>query len=404
LAEEQSIDIRLIALEGKKFVLIDQLTPLHVNITKEIPSKSFKSQLKLLYYEIRKKIASLFSSYAIKDFILAPKYKYGLNYLMYRYSTGLFKHSSEKIEMQKGDMVLLLDSSWHFNVWNEVRRFKSSGAHIVTMVYDLIPMMHPQFCSDSLVYFFNHWFPNAFTVSDSFIAISKTVEKEVKLAVKKYNPEDVDKKKFTHFTLGSELDEKNLSTTVVKNLTSVLSTTTHTYLLVSTIEPRKNHSYLLDVFEKLWEDGSDVQLLFVGRLGWKNEQILKRIYSHPYYNKQLFMFNELNDNELLYCYQHAYMLLFPSISEGYGLPIVESLHYGLPVLASDIEIHREVGGDKIAYFDIAQPDDLISKIVSIEKEGFKQKIQKIDTKTWKESAVELLHVIQNLQKRSDEEK
>ncbi|OQX57379.1 MAG: hypothetical protein B5M52_07590 [Helicobacteraceae bacterium 4484_230] len=402
LAEKENITLELIVLEGQQFVRIDRLTPLHVNIKKEMPSKGFKSKLKYVYYEIRKKIASLFSSYAVKDFILAPKYKYGLNYLIDRYITKAFCRPPEPINMQEGDILLLLDSSWHFKIWDEVKRFKKSGAHVVSVVYDLIPMTHPEFCSDSLVYFFNDWFPQAFNISDSFIAISKTVEDDVKTAVAHYNPLGAPGKGYAHFTLGSELNERALSADIPEDIVSVFDTAVNTFLFVSTIEPRKNHAYLLDAFEILWKRGADIQLLFVGRLGWKNEDILQRIYSHPYYNKRLFMFNDLDDSALLYCYRHAHMLLFPSFTEGYGLPIVESLHYGLPVLASDIAVHHEVGQDKIGYFDIGDPSDLASKIISIEKNDVEILAREIDTPTWRESAIQLLHTIQGMQKRSNE--
>ena len=86
-------------------------------------------------------------------------------------------------------------------------------------------------------------------------------------------------------------------------------------------------------------------------------------------NNRLILFSDLNDKELLYSYKNAKMLLFPSIVEGFGLPIVESLTNGLPVLASNTPIHREVGGDKIGYFDISNPNDLANQIIGIERDG-----------------------------------
>jgi alpha-1,2-rhamnosyltransferase len=104
------------------------------------------------------------------------------------------------------------------------------------------------------------------------------------------------------------------------------------------------------------------------------------------------MFNDASDEELSYCYGHAKMLVFASFVEGFGLPIIESLNNGLPVLASDIPIHREVGEDAIEYFDLNDAGDLANKIQYIEKNKISQKVdaKSVKTKTWKESSAELL--------------
>jgi alpha-1,2-rhamnosyltransferase len=126
---------------------------------------------------------------------------------------------------------------------------------------------------------------------------------------------------------------------------------------------------LLDTFDGLWAKGIDVNLCFIGRVGWKVEDLLARIKSHREYQRRLFFWSDIDDVELAYCYKHASMLVFPSFIEGFGLPIIESLGHGLPVLASDTPIHREVGLDHIGYFDLADPGSLETQIEAIEKNG-----------------------------------
>ncbi len=141
------------------------------------------------------------------------------------------------------------------------------------------------------------------------------------------------------------------------------------YLTVGTIEPRKNHVLLVDAFERIWQRHSDARLLIVGRVGWLCESLVQRIRRHPQYQRSLFMFNDLSDSELEFCYQHAKAFLFPSHAEGFGLPVVEALQHGLPVLASDIPIHREVGQDFCTYFNRETPDELVRLISDIEQTG-----------------------------------
>jgi len=276
-------------------------------------------------------------------------------------------------EIEKGDVLLLLDSTWHLNTWESIRRAKVSGAMIISVIYDLIPISHPQYCDAPLVSLFNQWFGKAVGYVDGFIAISRTVEESIRRYISENHPEREAHFFFDYFYLGSDFGGKNRTqpNASVRTPLKVLyeAHPQKVYLIVSTLEPRKNHTYLIDAFDRLWAEGHDVVLNIVGRKGWMIEKLLQRIEHHPEYNGRLFHWDDLNDEELGYCYQHSKMLLFPSFIEGFGLPIIESLYYGLPVLASDIPIHREIGGTQIGYFDLSDTGSLADQIETIEREG-----------------------------------
>jgi alpha-1,2-rhamnosyltransferase len=126
------------------------------------------------------------------------------------------------------------------------------------------------------------------------------------------------------------------------------------YLVVGTIEPRKDCGLILAAFERLWAEGSDAALMMFGRAGWRSYDLIDRLRSHPEYNKRLCWFEDGSDAELDFAYRHATALIFASRCEGFGLPLVEAMQYGLPVLASDIPVFREIGGD---YPDFFPPGD-----------------------------------------------
>src|SRR5262249_40144708 len=117
-----------------------------------------------------------------------------------------------------------------------------------------------------------------------------------------------------------------------------------TYLMVGTVEPRKNHAHVLSAFEQLWSAGADVNLAIVGKYSWNSTEFKERLRRHPCFGNRLFWFEDVRDGELEYCYRHAAALITASYAEGFNLPIVEALRAGCPVLASDIPVHREVGG------------------------------------------------------------
>jgi len=299
--------------------------------------------------------------------------------------------SPEKI--YRGDIVLLLDSSWYLPIWPSLEYAKKRGAHLVAVSYDLIPLSHPRFCDDRLQSVFGEWYERSLQYVDGYLAISKSVMDELENYLKE-NGVDLQRYGFDHFTLGSDFGDRQHDTQKVREELDTLYSTLHSpYLTVSTIEPRKNHRYIFESFKRLWEEGVDVSWVIVGKAGWKTEVLLDEIRNHSMYGKKLFLFNDLDDNELAYAYGHSKALIFASIVEGYGLPIIESLANGLPVLASDTPVHREVGGAQLHYFDIADPTALVSLVESIEKGN--TKLANINPSTisipnWEESARELL--------------
>lgn len=267
------------------------------------------------------------------------------------------------------DVLVLLDSSWHADFFPLAEELKAQGVTIISVIYDLIPMTHPQFCDDGLVRVFEHWFDWVSRTADGFIAISETIIDQVRQEMhQRLGSEAVEQRWFEHFHLGSDLDQVDARTGVRKEVKQMCQQRP-VYLMVSTLEPRKNHAYLLDSFDLLWAEGSEVALCFVGKIGWKTEQLIERVRQHPRLNRCLFMFNDLSDRELEYCYTHARSLVFPSHVEGFGLPLVEAMQRGLPAMASDIPVFREIGGDAMAYFDLATPDSLARLVRRFESSG-----------------------------------
>jgi alpha-1,2-rhamnosyltransferase len=170
------------------------------------------------------------------------------------------------------------------------------------------------------------------------------------------------------------------------------------YLTVGAIEPRKNHGFILDAFQQLWEDPATahVRLAIAGRPGFKSETTLRRIKSDPRYGTQLFLLSDLSDAEIAHAYQHARAVVFASIAEGFGLPIVEALRHGQNVIASDLPIHREVGGDACDFFALAAPDRLAEVIADHERRHHARAVtprQGPEPTTWEDATSRLLVAI-----------
>lgn len=267
------------------------------------------------------------------------------------------------VKLTGDDVLVMLDSSWHNDIFTTVERVKAQGVPVISVIYDLIPITHPQFCDDGLVAVFKEWFAWTMKVADRYVCISKTIRDEVKTRVQQDYPDRPDSD-FGYFYLGSELDMATKGMPVRAEVQGAVETAKPLYLAVGTIEPRKNHAYLIDAFDILWENDEDVYLCFVGKIGWKCEALIARIKNHPQFGKRFLMYNELNDAELNVCYDHASAVLFSSFVEGFGLPIVEAKQRGVPVLASDIPVFREIGEDRVQYFDLTSAQSLAKLVAS----------------------------------------
>jgi glycosyltransferase involved in cell wall biosynthesis len=136
-------------------------------------------------------------------------------------------------------------------------------------------------------------------------------------------------------------------------------------LVVSTIEPRKNHLTLLSAWEKLRvECFPTLKLLLVGSLGWHHKQIIRKF--QPWLERgEAFLLEDVLASELRELYAHACVTICPSFGEGFDFSGVEAMRSGSPVVASDISVHREVYADAAEYFNPYSVDSLSYAVKSV---------------------------------------
>lgn len=125
------------------------------------------------------------------------------------------------------------------------------------------------------------------------------------------------------------------------------------FVMLSTIEPRKNHLLLLHVWRSLFKQlGQDTPHLFIiGYRGWECENVIDILDRNQQLKSVVSEISHCSDRELACYIKHSQALLFPSFAEGYGMPLIEALTLGVPVIASDIPISREIAADVPQYID-----------------------------------------------------
>ncbi|MEM9269839.1 MAG: glycosyltransferase family 1 protein, partial [Pseudomonadota bacterium] len=126
------------------------------------------------------------------------------------------------------------------------------------------------------------------------------------------------------------------------------------FLVLGTIEPRKNHALLLKVWDRLAKDpprNGLPHLHIVGRRGWNTDEFFAQLERNPLYQRVIHEHGAVSDPALWPLMAKMRGLLFPSLAEGYGLPLVEALTMGVDVIASDLDVFHELGGDLPRYLD-----------------------------------------------------
>ncbi len=173
-------------------------------------------------------------------------------------------------------------------------------------------------------------------------------------------------------------------------------------LFVGTLQPRKNIERLIEAFSKI--DISelkvkDLQLIIVGKKGWLYESILSAPKTYGVEGSVKFLATVDND-ELQTLYTHAKCFVLPSLYEGFGLPVLEAMQAGCPVIASNVSSLPEAGGEACLYVDPEDVDDIWDKIVKLvnneklRKELIEKGKEQVKKFSWEKTALETLKVLE----------
>lgn len=280
-----------------------------------------------------------------------------------------WKFFGRPLAIAPGDLLVVPEVGRFDTFCRTLAAARRAGVPSAVVIYDLLAIDHPELCSDGYVASHRRWLELAIREADILMSISATTHRRLREFIDhRFSPTDIGNLRTDHFRLGSTIEAGPRDGVIRGRLEAVFESgpMPETHLTVGTIEPRKNHPLLLTAFDQVWHQHPDAKLCIVGRIGWKCDEIVRQIKTHPMYGQRLFMFNDVSDTELAYCYRRAKSFVFPSRAEGFGLPIAEALNYQLPVLTSDIPVHREVGRDHCSYFDLDDPAGLAALICTLQ--------------------------------------
>lgn len=270
--------------------------------------------------------------------------------------------SPEKIP--SGAIFFDLDSVWPIQPKRQqlFPILKHNGVKIAVLVYDVIPITDPQYTDGGASEDFLQYFAATLLYADVIFTTSEFVKAEIQKLKPLERLQRKEPQRFFCASLGSDFEIASLSNPRISDKAKAIVQRGPYLLTVSTIEPRKNHKILLDAYDQFLCN-KNVNIVFAGRKGWNVDDLLKRLYNHPDYGKRLFHVEGANDETISYLYQNAFYMVFPSYLEGYGIPVVESMIAGTPVLLSDIPVMREVAGSYGEFFSPDNAEELSKHII-----------------------------------------
>lgn len=170
-------------------------------------------------------------------------------------------------------------------------------------------------------------------------------------------------------------------------------------LFVGTLQPRKNIARLIEAFSRLNVSGLD--LIIVGKKGWKFEEILASPKKFEVENKVRFL-DSVTDEDLPVFYKNAVCFVLPSLYEGFGLPVLEAMGQGCPVITSNISSLPEAGGEAALYVDPLDVNDIAKKLKLLIGDGdLRQKLikkgyEQVKKFSWEKTARETLGVLEGI--------
>lgn len=290
-------------------------------------------------------------------------------------------------DIESGAVFFDIDSAWNMPMQRAwlFPILKERGVTVVSHLYDLIPVTEPQYFFGQTVRQFLAWVTAVLQYADHIICNAEAT----KAALHKLCGElACDAPPCTVIPLGA--DFKPHGNTEEAPLPDGLTPEKYV-LMVGTVEPRKNHALLLDAVKPLSERG--VKVVFAGRIGWNMDAFAEKMKSHPQAGKDFFFIEGPSDAVIRSLYAHALAVVFPTKNEGFGLPVIEAYQHGTPVLASDIPVLREVGGDLADYFDNTSVDSLVQAVETLMQGGSRAKkcaaIAAYRPRTWDETAADM---------------
>jgi glycosyltransferase involved in cell wall biosynthesis len=293
------------------------------------------------------------------------RYRYARTYALKLLDLADMALAEDAVEIVSGDVFVGLD--WTIDTIAQaepqLRDWHRRGASLHFIVYDLLPITLPDTFHPYARGRSEDWLRRIASMADHLVCISRATADDLRHWMDAQAPG-------YQFGTPPQVSDSPLGVDAVlgrgeaeprKQIADAMHARP-TLLMVGTIEPRKGYDQALEACEMLWGAGVDCNLVIVGHYGWLMETFRTRVEAHAELGRRLFWIDDAGDGELDAIYRQSTALLAASWGEGYGLPLIEAARRGLPVLARDLPVFREVMGETARYFTASGATELATAL------------------------------------------
>lgn len=306
------------------------------------------------------------------------------------------------VDFAQGDVYLCLDLIMHLThqVHNLHRNLAARGLQLNFIVYDILLAQHPEWWPEGMDVQFKGWLNSICEVSSRLLCISEAVANDVRGWIQENQLQRQGTGPIiSSFHLGADLENSLPTNGVPESSVALLEQigARKSFLMVSTIEPRKGYRQVFAAFELLWQQGIDVNLVIVGKCGWLMDDLSQQISAHAENGRRLFWLQGISDEYLGLIYQNSTCLIAASEGEGFGLPLIEAAKHSLPLIVRDLPVFREVAGRHAHYFSGKEPSDLSAVIndwLSMYAVSRHPRSDDMPWLNWTQSANQLMYALQ----------
>jgi len=271
------------------------------------------------------------------------------------------------------------------------------GFQSVATIHDLVAFHHPHTIPMKYAFYMRFLIKLMVSRAGGVITDSEFIRNEI---IKMFHVDE--KKVFAIPIAASEMFKPVEDKSRIEKLKELYGINKRYFLHVGNIEPRKNLINLFRACDRIWERlGPDFQLVVVGKKGWLYKEIFDTLSGTKCAHDVVFT-GYVYEEDIPALYSGADFFIFPSIYEGFGLPILEAMRCGTPVITSNVSSMPEVAGDAALYVDPRKTEDIAEKILELAynktlREKMREKgFQQAAKFSWEKTARKILNVYEKV--------
>lgn len=249
--------------------------------------------------------------------------------------------------------------------------------------------------------YYRHFSPKYCAKAQKILTVSAFTKQDI---IRNYQ---IDEKKIDVLYNGFEKDQWSIVNGPMENLSTIdnrLSSKQAYFIFIGAVHPRKNVLNLLKAFEEFKSKyNQSHQLLIIGRKAWLNSE-LEAFYAQMTFREDVIWIEKTERNELLHVLQNAFALVYPSWFEGFGIPLLEAMHLGVPIITSNTSAMPEIAGNAAILVDpgkVNEIADAMNTLISdsiLRNKLIENGFTRAKLFDWNASAKKLVNLIREFEK------